>query len=100
MALLAAVAAAALAAGCGGAPARHRTAGRRSPPPPAAHTASAPAPRAVVVPTGPRHAPVAILMYHVVAAAPPGTPYPELWVAPGRFGAQMRALAHAGYHAT
>jgi peptidoglycan/xylan/chitin deacetylase (PgdA/CDA1 family) len=39
-------------------------------------------------------------MYHVVAAAPPGAPYPELWVPPGRFGQEMRALAHAGYHAT
>ena len=39
-------------------------------------------------------------MYHVVAPVPHGTGYPELWVAPGRFGAQMRALAHAGYHAT
>jgi peptidoglycan/xylan/chitin deacetylase (PgdA/CDA1 family) len=39
-------------------------------------------------------------MYHVVAAAPPGAPYPELWVPPGRFGQEMRALANAGYHAT
>ena len=39
-------------------------------------------------------------MYHVVAAAPPGAPYSDLWVAPGRFTQQMRALAHAGYHAT
>ena len=39
-------------------------------------------------------------MYHVVAAAPAGEPYPDLWVAPGRFEQEMRALAHAGYHAT
>jgi peptidoglycan/xylan/chitin deacetylase (PgdA/CDA1 family) len=96
---LAAVTAAALAAGCGGASAPHRTTPPPSSPPPAATSTGAPAPRAVV-PTGPRHAPVAILMYHVVAAPPPGTPYPELWVAPGRFGQQMRALARAGYHAT
>jgi len=100
MALLAAVAAAALAAGCGGASAPHRTTRRRASPPPAADATSAPTPRAVVVPTGPRHAPVPILMYHLVAPVPPGTAYPELWVAPGRFGAEMRALAHAGYHAT
>jgi peptidoglycan/xylan/chitin deacetylase (PgdA/CDA1 family) len=99
IALLAAVAAAALAAGCGGASAPRRTTPRRSSPAPVADSASAPAPRAVV-PKGPSHAPVAILMYHVVAAAPPGTPYPELWVTPGRFAADMRALAHAGYHAT
>jgi peptidoglycan/xylan/chitin deacetylase (PgdA/CDA1 family) len=58
---------------------------------PAAHPAA---------PTGPHHAPVAILMYHVVAAAPPGAPYKDLWVAPGRFTQEMHALAHAGYHAT
>ena len=37
-------------------------------------------------------------MYHVVAPPPPGTPYPELWVTPERFAAQMHALATAGYH--
>ena len=58
---------------------------------PAAHPAA---------PTGPHHAPVAILMYHVVAAAPPGAAYKDLWVAPGRFSQEMHALAHAGYHAT
>jgi peptidoglycan/xylan/chitin deacetylase (PgdA/CDA1 family) len=98
IALLVVVAAAALAAGCGGASAPHRsTQGQSSPP--VVDTASAPAQRPVV-PTGPRHAPVAILMYHVVAAAPPGAAYPELWVAPDRFGQEMRAFAHAGYHAT
>lgn len=52
------------------------------------------------VPIGPGDAPVPILMYHVVAVAPPRTPYPELWVPPGRFAQDMRALARAGYHAT
>jgi peptidoglycan/xylan/chitin deacetylase (PgdA/CDA1 family) len=52
------------------------------------------------VPAGPRDAPVPILMYHVVAAAPPGTPYPELWVSPSRFADEVAALARAGYHAT
>jgi peptidoglycan/xylan/chitin deacetylase (PgdA/CDA1 family) len=52
------------------------------------------------VPAGPRTAPVPILMYHVVAEAPLGTSYSELWVAPDRFAQQMGALAHAGYHAT
>ena len=69
---------------------------------PSSTPASAPAPRPVApkAPTGPHHAPVAILMYHVVAAAPPGAPYADLWVPPGRFMQEMRALAHAGYHAT
>ena len=42
---------------------------------------------------------VPILMYHVVSAAPPGTPNAELWVAQSTFGAEMRALRRAGYHA-
>jgi peptidoglycan/xylan/chitin deacetylase (PgdA/CDA1 family) len=46
-----------------------------------------------------RRAAIPILMYHVVSAAPPGVPYPELWVAPHTFAAEMRALRHAGYHA-
>jgi peptidoglycan/xylan/chitin deacetylase (PgdA/CDA1 family) len=36
-------------------------------------------------------------MYHVLAPAPPGTPFPQLWVPPGEFRAQVRALARAGY---
>jgi peptidoglycan/xylan/chitin deacetylase (PgdA/CDA1 family) len=44
-----------------------------------------------------RHAAVPILMYHVIAPAPAGTAYPELWVAPRRFGDAMRALQRAGY---
>ena len=45
-----------------------------------------------------RRAIVPILMYHVIAAPPPGTPYPQLWVTPEAFAAQMHALATAGYH--
>jgi peptidoglycan/xylan/chitin deacetylase (PgdA/CDA1 family) len=41
---------------------------------------------------------VPILMYHVLGSPPPGTAYPELWVSPGAFSAQVRALARAGYH--
>lgn len=52
------------------------------------------------VPSGPRTAPVMILMYHVIATARPGTPYPELWVPEARFRQEMTALARAGYHAT
>jgi peptidoglycan/xylan/chitin deacetylase (PgdA/CDA1 family) len=39
-------------------------------------------------------------MFHLVAEAPPGTSYPELWVPPGRFAEDMGAIAGAGYHAT
>lgn len=42
---------------------------------------------------------VPILMYHVIAEASPGEAYPELWVPPERFAAQMRAVAQAGYEA-
>ncbi len=46
-----------------------------------------------------RRARVPILMYHVIAEAPAGEAYPELWVAPERFAAQMEAVARAGYEA-
>lgn len=38
-------------------------------------------------------------MYHVIATPPPGVAYPQLWVTPVAFGAQMRALRRAGYWA-
>jgi peptidoglycan/xylan/chitin deacetylase (PgdA/CDA1 family) len=93
------VVAAAVLAGCGGAskvPSRTPTTA------PVVDTGSAPVqkhqrPR---VPTGPHLAPVPILMYHVIARPPPGTPYPELWVSPQSFAQEVGALAHAGYHAT
>jgi peptidoglycan/xylan/chitin deacetylase (PgdA/CDA1 family) len=43
--------------------------------------------------------PVPILMYHVIAAPPPGAPFPGLYVAPEEFAAQMQALQSAGWHA-
>ncbi len=43
--------------------------------------------------------PVPILMYHVIAAAPAGAPFPGLYVAPEEFEEQMRALKRAGWHA-
>ena len=42
---------------------------------------------------------VAILMYHVILAAPAGAPFPGLYTTPALFAAQMHALAAAGYHA-
>jgi peptidoglycan/xylan/chitin deacetylase (PgdA/CDA1 family) len=44
-------------------------------------------------------APVPILMWHVVADARPGTPYPELWVSPAAFRAQVAALRSGGFTA-
>lgn len=40
---------------------------------------------------------IPILMYHVISAAGPGTPNPELWVAQNRFRAEIRALKQRGY---
>ncbi len=67
-----------------------------------ARTRTAPATR-----TQPQHAivgppgttPVPILMYHVIAAPPPGAPFPGLYVAPQEFAEQMQALKDAGWHA-
>jgi peptidoglycan/xylan/chitin deacetylase (PgdA/CDA1 family) len=90
------VAAAAIVAGCGGSSRIASTPTRT-----VTDASVAPVkPSRPAVPTGPHDAPVPILMYHVVAAAPPGTPYPELWVPPTEFAADIAALAHAGYHAT
>ncbi|HEY6963463.1 MAG TPA: polysaccharide deacetylase family protein [Gaiellaceae bacterium] len=41
---------------------------------------------------------VPILMYHVIAAPPPGAPFPGLYVPAQEFAAQMDALARAGFH--
>jgi peptidoglycan/xylan/chitin deacetylase (PgdA/CDA1 family) len=43
--------------------------------------------------------PVPILMYHVIAAPPPGAPFPGLYVTPSEFAAQMQALKRAGWRA-
>jgi peptidoglycan/xylan/chitin deacetylase (PgdA/CDA1 family) len=42
---------------------------------------------------------IPILMYHVIAAPPPGAPFPGLYVEPAEFAEQMRALKSAGWHA-
>ena len=41
---------------------------------------------------------IPILMYHVIAVAPPGVPNLQLWVAPKTFARQMNFLASRGYH--
>jgi peptidoglycan/xylan/chitin deacetylase (PgdA/CDA1 family) len=48
---------------------------------------------------GHSRAPVPILMYHVIAPAPPGAKYAGLWVSPAALKAQVAALAKAGFHA-
>jgi peptidoglycan/xylan/chitin deacetylase (PgdA/CDA1 family) len=98
--IVAVVVAAAVLAGCGGSSApRHATPPSSSATPPPVDVGSAPVQRPRV-PTGPHDAPVPILMYHVIAAAPSGAAYTDLWVSPETFARQMAALAHAGYHAT
>lgn len=41
---------------------------------------------------------VPILMYHAIDPPPPGTPYPDLFVPPDEFTAEMRMLAQAGFN--
>jgi peptidoglycan/xylan/chitin deacetylase (PgdA/CDA1 family) len=43
--------------------------------------------------------PVPILMYHVIAPPPAGAAFPDLFVRPSDFAAQMRWLAAHGFHA-
>jgi peptidoglycan/xylan/chitin deacetylase (PgdA/CDA1 family) len=57
------------------------------------------APPSLQPPTGPHDAPVPILMYHVIATAAPNEPYPDLYVKPADFRAQVAWLAAHGYHA-
>jgi peptidoglycan/xylan/chitin deacetylase (PgdA/CDA1 family) len=49
--------------------------------------------------TGTHDRPVPILMYHVIAVPPAGAAYPDLFVPPSDFAAEMRWLAKRGYHA-
>lgn len=71
----------------------------RHPEPAAAHAAPHPkkAPKPKLV--QPHDSPVPILMYHVLADQPAGASYPELWLSPADFTAQMDWLAAHGYHA-
>ena len=50
-------------------------------------------------PKGSHDAPVPILMYHVIAEPIPNAPYPELYVKPADFAAEVKWLAAQGYHA-
>jgi peptidoglycan/xylan/chitin deacetylase (PgdA/CDA1 family) len=50
-------------------------------------------------PKGPHDMAVPILMYHVIAPPLPNAPYPDLYVNPADFRAQVAWLAAHGYHA-
>jgi peptidoglycan/xylan/chitin deacetylase (PgdA/CDA1 family) len=56
----------------------------------AQHTSTTPVKPGMTVP---------VLMYHVVASAPPGAGNPNLYVPQDQFSAQMQALKAAGWHA-
>ena len=87
--------AAAVALSSGGSPAGPRTAVLGGPGPSALPHRAPP----VVHDGPPGTESVPILMYHVIQAAPPGAPFPGLYVIAADFAAQMHALAAAGYHA-
>lgn len=90
-----------LLAGCGGSsggghtatsPAADAAVGQIANGPSATKRAPAPSLRA-------SRAAVPVLMYHVIAPAPPGAKYAGLWVSPDALRAQVAALAKAGYTA-
>jgi peptidoglycan/xylan/chitin deacetylase (PgdA/CDA1 family) len=84
-----------VAYGCGSSP----SAG-----PATTNTAQTPARQAANGPVGKTEhldhsrAPVPVLMYHVIAPAPPGATYAGLWVSPTALRTQVAALAKAGFH--
>lgn len=92
-------AAAAVAAGCGSSdPRAHQAATTPASSAAARQIANGPSAAAPVPLHAGREA-VPILMYHVIAPAPPGAKYAGLWVAPAALRAQVAALARAGFHA-
>jgi peptidoglycan/xylan/chitin deacetylase (PgdA/CDA1 family) len=92
-------AAAAAAAGCGSSdPRAHQAATTPASSAAARQIANGPSAAAPVPLHAGREA-VPILMYHVIAPAPPGARYAGLWVAPEALRAQVAALARAGFHA-
>jgi peptidoglycan/xylan/chitin deacetylase (PgdA/CDA1 family) len=65
---------------------------------PPARTASRPQAVRPPPPKPPHDQPVPILMYHVIAVAPAGAPYPGLYVTPQAFDQQLGWLAAHDYH--
>jgi peptidoglycan/xylan/chitin deacetylase (PgdA/CDA1 family) len=64
-----------------------------------AHRHHAAAARTGLVTVDARSATVPILMYHVIAGPQAGAPFPQLYITPTLFDAQMRALYGAGWTA-
>jgi peptidoglycan/xylan/chitin deacetylase (PgdA/CDA1 family) len=89
-ALLAAVVA---LAGCSSA--QNQSAPARQAPEPNPRPAAPARPRVV----HPHNRPVPILMYHVVGTAPPGAPFPSLYVRRADFAGQLAWLRAHGFHA-
>src|SRR4051794_6130347 len=85
-------------AGCGGGATQHaRAAPTGSPAHPPEQAVNGPP--AATWGAAARRARIPILMYHVITAAPPGAPFPQLWVSVDRFAEEMAALRRHGYHA-
>jgi hypothetical protein len=72
---------------------------RARPSAPSGHGAATSANTAAASTGPPGTEPVPILIYHVIAAAPAGAPFPGLYVEPAEFAEQMHALERAGWHA-
>lgn len=91
----------ALAAGCGGGASGDHAATTPAAGDAVAQVANGPsaAKRTPAAPLRDSRAAVPVLMYHVIAPAPPGAKYAGLWVSPDAFRAQVDALAKAGYTA-
>jgi peptidoglycan/xylan/chitin deacetylase (PgdA/CDA1 family) len=64
---------------------------------PGAHAPRLPPPPAEVRGQAARRMRIPILMYHVIGTRPAAAPYPDLWVTPAAFRAQMIALRDGGY---
>ncbi|HWI71532.1 MAG TPA: polysaccharide deacetylase family protein [Baekduia sp.] len=96
--LAAALAAVLAATGCGGS--SHGGGARTTPASAEAVSQIANGPAAAApVPLHHGREAVPVLMYHVIAPAPPDAKYAGLWVAPRALAAQVAALARAGFHA-
>jgi peptidoglycan/xylan/chitin deacetylase (PgdA/CDA1 family) len=83
-------------AGCGSSASPARHAATSAVPAPPLQTANGPVRRSSQR-LGHSRAPVPVLMYHVIAPAPPGATYAGLWVSPADLRAQVAALAKAGF---
>jgi peptidoglycan/xylan/chitin deacetylase (PgdA/CDA1 family) len=97
---LVAVIAIVLVSGSGGASKVHGTPARSAQHPSGSASGPAAASTSASASAGaPGTEPVPILMYHVIAPAPAGAPFPGLYVTPSEFTAQMQALKQTGWHA-